>query len=115
MCSVSVEVKTKPFRFYYKCDINSILEAVQCSTVLWGGIEDIMVPSEDITMNKTFNKYVLNMNTSDKSIQSFKRIMKKQYGQDLTDNETREQRERLVKFFELLIKIDRRNKLKSDS
>lgn len=45
---------------------------------------------------------------SDKSVQEFKEIFKKEYGQDLTDTEAREQGERLLKYFEILIKIDRR-------
>jgi len=49
---------------------------------------------------------------SNKTVQEFKDIFKKEYDQDLTDVEAREQRERLVKFFELLIKIDRRNRKK---
>lgn len=45
---------------------------------------------------------------SDKAIQEYKNIFKKEYGQDLTDEEAREQGERLLKFFELLIKIDQK-------
>jgi hypothetical protein len=47
---------------------------------------------------------------SDKAIQEFKDIFKKEYGQDLTDAEAREQGERLVKFFEILIRVDRRTR-----
>jgi hypothetical protein len=47
------------------------------------------------------------MTLSDKSAQKFKDIFKKEYGQDLTDMEARNQAERLVKFFEVLIQIDR--------
>ena len=47
---------------------------------------------------------------SDKAIQEYKEIFKKEYGQDLTDKEARDQGERLVKFFETLVKIDQRNK-----
>jgi len=36
---------------------------------------------------------------SSKSAQEFKNIFKREYRQDLTDVEAREQRERLVKFF----------------
>lgn len=49
---------------------------------------------------------------SDKAIQEYKEIFKKEYGQDLTDAEAREQGERLLKFFEILIKIDQKNKKK---
>lgn len=49
---------------------------------------------------------------SDKAIQEYKEIFKNEYGQDLTDAESREQGERLLKFFEILIKIDQRNKKK---
>lgn len=50
------------------------------------------------------------MSLSDKAIQEYKDIFKKEFGQDLTDAEAREQGERLLKFFEILIKIDRRTK-----
>ncbi|MFH1827105.1 MAG: hypothetical protein ABH812_01565 [bacterium] len=39
---------------------------------------------------------------SDKSIQEFKDIFKKEYGQDLTDAEAREQGQRLMNFFGIL-------------
>ncbi len=39
---------------------------------------------------------------SDKAIQEFKDIFKKEYGKDLTDAEAREQGERLVAFFDIL-------------
>ena len=41
---------------------------------------------------------------SDKSVQEYKETFKKEYGQDLTDAEAREQGERLVGFFEILYK-----------
>jgi hypothetical protein len=47
---------------------------------------------------------------SDKAVQEFKDIFKKEYGKDLTDSEAREQGERLIKYFELLIKIDQKDK-----
>lgn len=50
---------------------------------------------------------------SDKAVQEYKEIFKKEYGQDLSDAEAREQGERLVKFFETLIKIDQRSKNKN--
>ena len=49
---------------------------------------------------------------SDKAIQEYKDVFKKEFGQDLTDKEAREQGERLVKFFEILIKIDQKSKQK---
>jgi len=39
---------------------------------------------------------------SDKAIQEFKDIFKKEYGKDLTDTEAREQGERLMAFFEII-------------
>lgn len=48
------------------------------------------------------------MNLSDKTVQEYKKIFKEEYGQDLTNAEAREQGERLVKFFEILIRVDRR-------
>jgi len=44
------------------------------------------------------------MPLSDKAVQEFKDIFKKEYGQDLTDAEAREQGERLVGLFEILYK-----------
>lgn len=41
---------------------------------------------------------------SDKAIQEFKDIFKREYGQDLTDAEAREQSERLLGFFDILYK-----------
>ena len=41
---------------------------------------------------------------SDKTIQEFKDIFKKEYGKDLSDVEAREQGERLLGFFEILYK-----------
>lgn len=52
------------------------------------------------------------MTLSDKAIQEYKEIFKKEYGQELTDVEAREQGERLLMFFQTLIDIDRRTKLK---
>lgn len=40
---------------------------------------------------------------SDKAVQEFKDIFKKEYGQDISDAEAREQGERLVSFFEIFI------------
>lgn len=45
---------------------------------------------------------------SDKAIQEYKDIFKKEFGQDLTNAEAREQGERLVLFFKTLIDIDQR-------
>lgn len=47
---------------------------------------------------------------SDKAIQEYKEIFKNEFNQELTDAEAKEQGERLVNFFELLIKIDQNNK-----
>lgn len=52
------------------------------------------------------------MALSDKSIQEFKEIFRKEYGKEYTDSEAREAAENLVGFFELLIKVDQRNKQK---
>jgi len=52
---------------------------------------------------------------SDKAVQEFKEIFKKEYGQDISDAEAREQGERLVGFFEILYKqaqIEHRRKLR---
>lgn len=52
---------------------------------------------------------------SDKAVQEFKDIFKKEYGQDISDAEAREQGERLVGFFEILYKqaqIEHRRKLR---
>lgn len=52
---------------------------------------------------------------SDKAVQEYKEIFKKEHGQDLTDSEAREQGERLVGFFEILYKqaqIEHRRKLR---
>ena len=49
---------------------------------------------------------------SDKLVQEYKEIFKKEYGQDLTEAEAREQGERLLVFFKTLVDIDRRTKSK---
>ncbi|MCJ7805005.1 hypothetical protein MUP35_04735 [Patescibacteria group bacterium] len=51
---------------------------------------------------------------SDKAILEYKEIFKKEFGQDLTDAEAQEQGERLIKFFEILIKIDQKDKQNYD-
>lgn len=51
---------------------------------------------------------------SDKAVQEFKDIFKKEYDQNLTATEVKEQGKRLVKFFEILIKIDQQTKTKND-
>ena len=48
---------------------------------------------------------------SKNAIDEFKQIMKEDYGQDLTDAEANEQGERLVRFFEILLKIDQREEV----
>jgi len=50
------------------------------------------------------------MEIPEKEVQEFKEIWKNEYGQDLTDAEAVDYKTRLVEFFELLIKIDRRQK-----
>lgn len=45
---------------------------------------------------------------SKQSIDEFKQIVKEDYRQELTDAEASDQGERLVRFFDLLIKIDHR-------
>ena len=49
---------------------------------------------------------------TDEEIKEFKRIAKETMGIDLTDAEAEDQESRPVTLFELLIKIDRRNKQK---
>ena len=49
---------------------------------------------------------------SEKSIQKFKKIFKEDYGVEYSDEEAREASENLVGFFDLLYKIDKRNKNK---
>lgn len=49
---------------------------------------------------------------SDKAIQEYKEIFKKEFGQNLTDAEAREQGERLILFFKTLIGIDQKTKSK---
>lgn len=49
---------------------------------------------------------------TDKEIKEFKRLVKKNMKIDLTYTEAEDQGSRLVTLFELLIKIDRRNKQK---
>lgn len=48
------------------------------------------------------------MSLSQKSIDRYKKIYKKVYKEDVTDAEAREQGERLVRFFKILIEIDER-------
>lgn len=49
---------------------------------------------------------------TDEEIKKFKRLVKKNMNIDLTDAEAEDQGGRLITFFELLIKIDRKNKQK---
>lgn len=52
---------------------------------------------------------------SDKLVQEYKEIFKKEYGQDLTDSEARDQAQRLTSFFEILYDqavIEHRRKLR---
>jgi len=55
------------------------------------------------------------MSLSDKATQEFKDLMKKEYGEELTDSEARTQGERLVAFFDILYKqaqIEHRRKVR---
>lgn len=47
---------------------------------------------------------------SNEAVQKYKNIFKKEFGQDLTDVEAREQGKRLVLFFKTLIEIDQKKK-----
>ena len=49
---------------------------------------------------------------TNKEVKEFKKITKKVYGRELTDAEAQDQGSRLVTLFELLIKIDRKDKQK---
>lgn len=49
---------------------------------------------------------------SQKLIDEFKQLFKKKYGVNYTDEEAREAANNLVGFFEILLKIDARNKQK---
>ncbi len=49
---------------------------------------------------------------SPKLIQEFKQIYKEEMNEDLTDQEAFESAQNLLNFFELLIKIDLRNRIK---
>jgi len=48
---------------------------------------------------------------SDENVQRFKKLFKKKYGVDYTDEEAKKTLERLVLFFETLIEIDQREKI----
>lgn len=47
---------------------------------------------------------------SKQAVEEYQKIFKKEYGQNLTYAEAEEQGNRLLKFFEILIKIDQKNK-----
>jgi len=49
---------------------------------------------------------------SKQAIEEYRKIMKEEFMQDITVAEAEEQGTRLLKFFELLIDIDRKNKKK---
>jgi len=51
------------------------------------------------------------MTLSQKSIDKYKKIYKKVYKEDITNAEAREQGERLVGFFKILIDIDKRENI----
>jgi hypothetical protein len=48
------------------------------------------------------------MDLTQKSIEEYRKIYKKVYKEDITEEEAREQGERLVRFFKILIEIDER-------
>ena len=50
---------------------------------------------------------------SKQAVMKFKKTMKKEYGQELSMVELGKQGNSLVKFFEILIKIDQRNRAKN--
>lgn len=50
------------------------------------------------------------MALSQKSIDEYRKIYKKVYKEDITEEEAREQGERLIRFFTILMEIDRRVK-----
>ncbi len=54
------------------------------------------------------------MPLSDKAILQFREIFEKEYGKELADSEAREAAKRLVGFYQLLIKVDQRNKQKEN-
>jgi len=47
---------------------------------------------------------------SKQAIEEYQKIMKEEFGQDITVTEAEEQGTRLLKFFEILIKVDQRDK-----
>lgn len=49
---------------------------------------------------------------SQKAIVEYQKIMKEEFGPDITYTESEEQGTRLLKFFEILIEVDQRKKLK---
>lgn len=51
------------------------------------------------------------MSLSQKAIDKYKKIYKKVYKEDITDAEAREQGERLVRFFKILIDIDEKEQI----
>ncbi len=55
------------------------------------------------------------MSLSKETIQEFKEITKSEYNKELTDEEALEASSNLVGFFDLLLKIDRRNKRKKEN
>lgn len=54
------------------------------------------------------------MEVSQKILNEFKEIFEKEHGVKYSNMEAREVAERLAVFFELLIKIDQKNKQKND-
>jgi len=50
---------------------------------------------------------------SKQAIEEYQKIMKEEFGQEINTTEAEEQGTRLLKFFEILIKVDQRNKIKN--
>ena len=69
------------------------------------GIGDIM---KGIYLTLSLNEGGLML--SKESIEEYQKIMKEQYGEEVSFEEAREQGENLVRFVELLIEIDRKPK-----
>jgi len=49
---------------------------------------------------------------SKQAIEEYQKIFKEEFGQDITVVEAEEQGTRLLRFFEILLKVDQRNQIK---
>ena len=49
---------------------------------------------------------------SKQAIEEYRKIFKEEFGQDITEAEAEEQGIRLLRFFEILIKVDQQNQIK---